>query len=105
MAIKKEFTSFQDMLNQAELPVLVDFYATWCGPCKMMTPILDRVGIMLRNRLQIIKIDSEKYPHLASQYQVQAFPTLILFKQGQPQHRIEGVMQAEALVRYLQTVL
>lgn len=102
MTVKKQFSSFQEMLSQASRPILVDFYATWCGPCQMMAPILEEVGSSLRDRVQIIKIDSDKYPHLASQYHIQALPTLVLFRNGQPIHRIEGVMQASQLIQQLQ---
>jgi thioredoxin len=105
MAVKKQFTSFQDLLSNSGTPVLVDFYATWCGPCQMMAPILDQVGAHLKNRLQIVKIDTDKYPNLASQYEIQALPTLVLFKNGQPVERIEGVVQAQQLIQYLQTLL
>lgn len=80
MAVKKQFTSFQDLLSGSDLPVLVDFYATWCGPCQMMGPILDKVNNQLRGRLQVVKIDTDKYPQLASQYEIHALPTLVLFK-------------------------
>jgi thioredoxin len=102
VTVKKQFSSFQEMLSQASRPILVDFYATWCGPCQVMAPILEEVGSSLRDRVQIIKIDSDKYPHLASQYHIQALPTLVLFRNGQPIHRIEGVMQASQLIQQLQ---
>jgi thioredoxin len=105
MSVKKQFSSFQDLLNNANRPVLVDFYATWCGPCQMMVPVLEQVGVQLRDRVQIVKIDSDKYPQLASQYQIQALPTLVLFKGGQPAHRIEGVVPASQLVQQLQMFL
>lgn len=103
MAVKKQFTSFHDLLSNSDVPVLVDFYATWCGPCQMMTPILEKVNAQLKGRLQVVKIDSDKYPHLASQYQIQALPTLVLFKASQPVERIEGVVPAEQLIQRLQT--
>ncbi|MGL5034479.1 MAG: thioredoxin [Microcystaceae cyanobacterium] len=105
MTVKKQFPSFQEMLTQANLPVLVDFYATWCGPCQMMAPILEQVGVQLKGRIQVIKIDSDKYPQLASQYGIQALPTLVLFKNGAPIHRIEGVVQAHQLVHELQLLV
>ncbi len=105
MSVKKQFSSFQDLLNTATHPVLVDFYATWCGPCQMMAPVLEQVGTHLRDRLQIVKIDTDKYPQLASQYQIQALPTLVLFKNGQPVERIEGAMQAPQLIQQLQMLL
>jgi thioredoxin len=105
MAIKKQFSSFEELLNSANVPVLVDFYATWCGPCQMMAPILEQVGMYLRNQIQIVKIDTDKYPNLASQYQIQALPTLVLFKNGQPVTKIEGVVQSGELIQQLQTML
>jgi thioredoxin len=105
MAVKKEFSSFQELLTSTEVPVLVDFYATWCGPCQIMSPILEQVGVELKNRLQVVKIDTDKYPDIASQYQIQALPTLVLFKNGQPVERIEGVVQAPQLVQHLQNLV
>ncbi len=102
MATKQQFSSFADLLAQSDLPVLVDFYATWCGPCQMMAPILEQVNSQLKGRLKVVKIDSDRYPQLASQYQIHALPTLVLFKQGQPVERIEGVQAAEPLVQRLQ---
>ncbi|GFE70159.1 thioredoxin [Chroococcus sp. FPU101] len=105
MALKKQFNSFQDMLSGSQTPVLVDFYATWCGPCQMMSPILEQVGSYLRNQIQVVKIDTDKYPNLATQYQIHALPTLVLFKNGQPVERFEGVVQAQQLIQHLQTLL
>ena len=90
MAIKKQFTSFQDLLAESEVPLLVDFYAAWCGPCQMMAPILEQVQHRLSGRLKVVKIDTDRYPQLASRYGIQALPTLVVFKQGQPVDRLEG---------------
>jgi thioredoxin-like negative regulator of GroEL len=68
----------------------------------MMAPILEQVNSQLKGRLKVVKIDSDRYPQLASQYQIHALPTLVLFKQGQPVERIEGVQAAEPLVQRLQ---
>lgn len=105
MTTKKEFNSFEEMLSGSNVPVLVDFYADWCGPCQMMVPILEQVNLQLRDRLRIVKIDTEKYTQLASQYGIAALPTLVLFKNGQPVDRIEGVVQAPQLVQHLQTLI
>ncbi len=102
MVIKKEFNSFEEMLSGSDVPVLVDFYAEWCGPCQMMTPILEQVNAQLQGQLRIVKIDTEKYTQLATHYEINALPTLVLFKQGKPIERIEGVMQAPQLVQHLQ---
>ncbi|MDJ0536588.1 MAG: thioredoxin [Xenococcaceae cyanobacterium MO_207.B15] len=105
MAVKKQFSSFQELLDSSKIPVLVDFYATWCGPCQMMSPVLEQVSAHLRDRIQVVKIDTDRYPNIASQYSIQALPTLILFKNGQPAERIEGVLQVPELLQYLSSVI
>ena len=101
MAVKKQFFSFQELLTSSQTPILVDFYATWCGPCQMMSPILDQVGARLKSKLKVVKIDTDKYPNLASKYSVQALPTLVLFVQGEPVDRIEGVLSADDIISRL----
>lgn len=105
MATKQDFSSFDEMLSGSDVPVLVDFYADWCGPCQMMAPILEQVNAQLKPRLRVVKINTDKYPQLASQYQIHALPTLVLFKQGKPVDRIEGVMSAPQLTQHLQTLI
>ncbi|MUL39296.1 thioredoxin [Gloeocapsopsis dulcis] len=105
MATKQQFKNFEELLAQSHVPVLVDFYADWCGPCQMMAAILERVNTQFQQQLRVVKIDTEKYPEVASQHQVQALPTLVLFKHGQAVERIEGVMPADALIQKLQTLL
>ncbi|AOW99476.1 thioredoxin [Moorena producens PAL-8-15-08-1] len=105
MAVKKQFTTFQELLSGSDVPVLVDFYAIWCGPCQMMAPILEQVNAELKDRLKVVKIDTDKYPQLASQYGIEALPTLVLFKNGQPQQRIEGLRPAEDLIQLLQPLI
>src|SRR6476469_4570908 len=103
MAVKKQFNSFEDLLSGADVPVLVDFYATWCGPCQMMAPILEQVNTQMNDRLMVVKIDTDNYPDLATNYQIHALPTLVLFKNGQPVERIEGVVPADKLIQHLKT--
>lgn len=105
MAVKKQFTSFEELLSGSSVPVLVDFYATWCGPCQMMAPILEKVNDQLKGRLQVVKIDTDKYPQLASKYQIHALPTLVLFKNALPVERIEGVVAAEEIVQQIQALV
>lgn len=105
MAIKQKFNSFEELLNGSETPVLVDFYATWCGPCQMMAPILEQVNQQLNGQIKIVKIDTDKYPHLANRYGIQALPTLMLFKNGQTVDKIEGVLNAQQLIPHLQSLL
>jgi thioredoxin len=102
MATKKNFGSFGELIASSNKPVLVDFYAPWCGPCQMMAKILEEVNARMSQSVQIVKINTENYPALASQYQIQSLPTLVLFKQGQPIDRIEGVVPAQKLIERLQ---
>jgi thioredoxin len=98
MAVKQQFSSFEDVIANSDLLVLVDFYATWCGPCQMMSKILEQVNSELQGQLKIIKIDTDRYPQIASQQQIQALPTLMLFKDGKAVDRLEGVLPAEQLI-------
>jgi thioredoxin 1 len=92
--------AFQELIGSAK-PVLVDFTATWCGPCKMMAPVLDQVKRTLGDRITIIKIDIDKSPQTANAYQVQSVPTLILFREGIIKWRQSGVMDAQKLTAAL----
>ncbi len=92
-------------LIQGNKPVLVDFSAEWCGPCKMMAPVLKEVKQSLGDRIKILKIDVDKNPKLAAKYQIRGVPTLILFKNGQDIWRQSGVVPAETLVNVLKNFL
>jgi thioredoxin 1 len=91
---------FQQLIN-GDKPVLVDFSAEWCGPCKMMPPILQEVKKSLGDTITIIKIDIDKSPHTAATYKIQSVPTLMLFKQGAVKWRQSGVMPANQLLQTL----
>lgn len=105
MAIKKQFSNFEELVSSSDLPVLVDFYAPWCGPCRMMAPIVEQVNAQMSQRLRVVKINTDNYPKLASQYQIHALPTLVLFKHGQPVERIEGAIPAVQLIQRLQPLV
>lgn len=92
--------SFSEIIN-SDKPVLVDFFATWCGPCKTMSPILDDLKSKLGNTASVLKVDVDKNPHAAEKYQVRSVPTLILFKKGKILWKQSGVVPANQLVQII----
>ena len=98
-ATKQTYASFDDMIAQSPVPVLVDFYATWCGPCQLLSKqVFPQLAAAVgRDKVSLVKIDTEKYPNIASKFRVEALPTIILFKDGQILDRIEGLPDANQL--------
>jgi len=96
METKEKQKTFGEMLRTEEL-VLVDFTATWCGPCKMMAPILDELKSAVGSKVLILKIDVDKNPQASAAYNIQGVPTLILFKKGKIVWRQSGVIPANEL--------
>ena len=92
--------TFQELI-QSEKPILVDFFAEWCGPCKMMTPVLKEVKKEIGDSASIVKVDVDKNPAAAHAYQVQGVPTLILFRKGQVLWRQSGVVPKQNLVNLI----
>ena len=93
-------SSFNQII-QSDKPVLVDFFATWCGPCQMLAPILQEVKANLGERISIIKIDVDKNQAVAAQYQVRGVPTMILFQNGKQLWRQSGVLSKEDLIKVI----
>jgi thioredoxin 1 len=93
-------SSFNEII-QSDKPVLVDFFATWCGPCQMLAPILKDVKTNLGERISIIKIDVDKNQAVATQYQVRGVPTMILFQNGKQLWRQSGVISKEEIIKII----
>jgi thioredoxin 1 len=95
-------SKFQELIN-GDTPTLVDFSAEWCGPCKMMAPILEEFKSQVGDKVKVIKIDVDRNPAIASSYQINSVPTLMLFKAGQMVWRQAGVMQTSQLMKLVES--
>ena len=93
-------SNFSEIINQSK-PVLVDFFASWCGPCKAMSPILDQVKDTVKDAVIVLKIDVDKNQKLAAKLQVRGVPTLVIYKNGAIVWRESGVVQKETIVKKL----
>jgi thioredoxin 1 len=102
--MKTSTNTFENDVLSSELPVLVDFFATWCGPCQMLGPVLEEVAKRYEGRAKVLKVDIEEAPELAERYGINAVPTLILFNQGKPVQQIMGMQSARQLAAVLDPV-
>lgn len=89
--------TFQDEVLESQEPVLVDFTAVWCGPCKMLDPVVKQLATDWTGKVKVVKLDVDHNPNLAMQYQVMGVPTLMLFKNGEPVQRVTGYQPKDRL--------
>lgn len=103
MATQPTTTSFDELVRTNPLPILVDFWAEWCGPCKVIAPTIKQIASDFKGRLTVVKVNVDDKPQLAAQYGIQGIPTLILFDKGQITWRISGALPYDQLKRELQS--
>jgi len=103
--VEIEEAKFNEAVLQAEIPVLVDFWAPWCGPCRMVAPVVEELADEYEGRLSFVKVNVDDNPRIASQYGIMSIPTLIVFKEGQPVDTIIGFRPKEELKKSLDTAL
>jgi thioredoxin 1 len=97
--------SFFDLISSSEKPVLVDFYADWCGPCKMVSPVIKQIVGEYRGKILTVKIDVDRKPEVAGRYQITSIPTIMLFKNGNPVMRLQGAHPYQSMKNEIERAL
>jgi thioredoxin 1 len=97
--------TFEQEVLSSEIPVLVDFWAPWCGPCRMVAPVVDELSQDFDGQVKVVKINTDENPTIATQYGIRSIPTLIVFKDGQPVDRVVGALPKSTLANTLEKYL
>ncbi|MCC8407198.1 MAG: thioredoxin [Rickettsia endosymbiont of Ecitomorpha arachnoides] len=101
MADKITDSSFKKEVLESDLPVLVDFWAEWCGPCKMLTPIIDEISKELKGKVKVLKMNIDENPNIPSEYGIRSIPTIMLFKNGEQKDTKIGLQQKNSLLDWI----
>lgn len=91
-------SNFEEEVLKSELPVLVDFFATWCGPCRMLGPVIEKLAVELEGKAKIVKLDIDESPETTDEYGIMAVPTLIVFKDGEAVQQMQGVQPVNVIL-------
>lgn len=103
--ILKDSNEFKSIVLESSMPAMVDFFATWCGPCKMLSPVIDEIAQELSGKAVVVKVDSDQMGETCADYSIKLLPTLVFFKDGKEVDRIVGVASKEDIVEKLQGLM
>ena len=97
--------NFEQEVLAAKVPVVIDFWATWCGPCQMQSPIIDKVAQELGDKVKVCKVNVDEQPSIAMEYRIASIPTLVFMKYGMFQERMIGLQNADTIINFLNTLI